>query len=167
MGGFYIKLMAFLLIAGLVSGISYAGYRYVTNLQEKNEQLTKDNVVLEENVNKLEDGIEKQGKTIGSLQRDIKKRNKIFNDTIKEFQGARDSIHRLERKLEKHDLGMLARRKPGLVEKIVNKATRNANRCFEILSGSPLTKAELAATKRSQINAECPSIANPNYKEEK
>ena len=163
MGGLYIKLIALLIVVGLVSGISYAGYRYVTNLQEKTEQLTRDNVALEENVNKLEDGIKTQGKTIGSLQRDIKKRNRIFNDTVREFQDARDSISKLERKLEKHDLGMLARRKPGLVEKIVNKATRNANRCFEILSGSPLTKAELAATKRSQINAECPSIANPNF----
>jgi hypothetical protein len=35
---------------------------------------------------------------------------------------------------------------------------------LEIASGSPLTEKELAATKPSEINRECPAIANPNYK---
>ena len=39
----------------------------------------------------------------------------------------------------------------------------NANRCMEIASGSPLTEEELAATKKSQTNTECPRLANPNY----
>jgi hypothetical protein len=29
--------------------------------------------------------------------------------------------------------------------------------------GSPLTEKEENATKKSEINSECPSIANPNY----
>jgi len=31
--------------------------------------------------------------------------------------------------------------------------------------GSPLTDKEIKATKKSEINSECPSIANPNYVE--
>ena len=38
-----------------------------------------------------------------------------------------------------------------------------ALRCVEISSGSPLTESEINATKKSEINRECPSIANPNY----
>jgi hypothetical protein len=38
-----------------------------------------------------------------------------------------------------------------------------ANRCIEIATGSPLTESEINATKKSQINGECPSLANPNY----
>jgi len=34
---------------------------------------------------------------------------------------------------------------------------------MEIASGSPLTEEELAATKKSQTNTECPRLANPNY----
>ena len=36
-------------------------------------------------------------------------------------------------------------------------------RCVEIASGAPLTEKEKTATKKSEINSECPSIANPNY----
>ena len=36
-------------------------------------------------------------------------------------------------------------------------------RCLEIASGSPLTAQELAATKKSEANNECPDLANPNY----
>ena len=64
------------------------------------------------------------------------------------------------------DIGKLAEVKPTLIERVINNATKNALRCFEIASGSPLTHDELGARKKSQINPECPSIANPNYVEE-
>ena len=71
----------------------------------------------------------------------------------------------LANKLGRHELDILAQNKPGLVEKIINRASKNELRCYEIQSGSPLTEDEKAATKKSQINGECPGIANPNYKE--
>jgi len=46
----------------------------------------------------------------------------------------------------------------------MNVATRNAMRCLEIASGAPRTQAELAAKNSSEINKECPALANPNYK---
>jgi hypothetical protein len=69
----------------------------------------------------------------------------------------------LANKLGRHELDILAQNKPGLVEKIINRASKNELRCFEIQSGSPLTHDELAARKKSEINGECPGIANPNY----
>ncbi len=57
----------------------------------------------------------------------------------------------------------LALEKPKLIEKIVNRGSERATRCVEIAGGSPLTEKELLATKKSEINTECPSIANPNY----
>ena len=69
----------------------------------------------------------------------------------------------LIKKLSEHDFGQLAEARPGLVVQIVNKVSDNANRCLEIASGSPLTESELAATKKSQTNTECPRLANPNY----
>ena len=54
--------------------------------------------------------------------------------------------------------------RPEVLERAVNRGTANALRCLEIASGAPFTAAELAATKPSEINRECPSIANPNYK---
>ena len=49
-------------------------------------------------------------------------------------------------------------------KKIINSASERAQRCVEIASGAPLTEQEINATKKSEINTECPSIANPNYK---
>ena len=60
----------------------------------------------------------------------------------------------LSDRLGKHDLGNLAENKPGLVEKIINKASDSAARCMEIASGSPLTEEEL----NGKPNRECPSF---------
>jgi hypothetical protein len=65
---------------------------------------------------------------------------------------------------EKRDWGKAAAEKPAQVERAVNRGTVNALRCLEIASGAPLTEAEKNATKPEEINKECPSIANPNYR---
>ena len=67
------------------------------------------------------------------------------------LQADRDSLNK---RLGKHDIGNLAENKPGLVEKIINKASDSAVRCMEIASGSPLTEEELNGTP----NRECPSF---------
>ena len=56
----------------------------------------------------------------------------------------------------------LHKRKIKLVEKLINKGSERATRCVEI-GKTLLTEKELLATKKSEINTECPSIANPNY----
>ena len=61
------------------------------------------------------------------------------------------------------DIGKLAIEKSKVIERIINKASDKAARCMEIASGSPLTEEEKNATKKSEINTECPSLANPNY----
>ena len=43
------------------------------------------------------------------------------------------------------------------------KTGEQIHRRLEIASGAELTEAEKNATKKSEINTECPSIANPNY----
>ena len=66
-------------------------------------------------------------------------------------------------KLKEHDLAFLAENKPGLVEKVIDKGSKDMLRCLEIVSGSPLTEEELNVTKKSKANTQCPDIANPNY----
>ena len=74
-------------------------------------------------------------------------------------------LNELDKRFNKNnrDIGKLAIEKTKVIEKIVNKGGENAARCIEIASGSPLTEKEKNATKKSEINPECPSIANPNY----
>ena len=73
------------------------------------------------------------------------------------------SIKKLDIFTMEVDREPLALEKPKLIEKIVNRGSERATRCVEIAGGSPLTEKELLATKKSEINTECPSIANPNY----
>ncbi|MDP6845991.1 MAG: hypothetical protein QF460_03480, partial [Candidatus Nanoarchaeia archaeon] len=87
--------------------------------------------------------------------------------TLGEVRDNRDALQSdkdvLIKKLSEHDFGQLAEARPALVVKIVNKERGNAKRCMEIASGSPLTEEEIAVTKKSQANLDCPRLANPNY----
>jgi hypothetical protein len=63
----------------------------------------------------------------------------------------------------KRDVGKIAVEKPKVLERIINKGAKNAARCIELASGAPHTEKELKATKKSEINPECPALANPSY----
>ena len=123
------------------------GYLYVTKLQ-------KDNAILKENAIKLETAVEDQKGVIEQQTKDLKKIRSTLEEIEKvnaRLQADRDSLNK---RLGKHDIGNLAENKPGLVEKIINKASDSAARCMEIASGSPLTEEELNGTP----NRECPSF---------
>ena len=123
------------------------GYLYVTKLQ-------KDNAILKSNQIKLESAVEDQKSVIQQQTQDLKKIRDTLTkveETNKKLQADRDSLNK---RLGKHDIGNLAENKPGLVEKIINKASDSAARCVEIASGSPLTEEELNGTP----NRECPSF---------
>ena len=134
------------LIVILLAGAG-GGYLYVNKLQ-------KDNAILKSNQIKLESAVEDQKSVIQQQTQDLKKiRNtlKEVEETNKKLKADRDSLNK---RLGKHDIGNLAENKPGLVEKIINKASDSAARCVEIASGSPLTEEELNGTP----NRECPSF---------
>ena len=123
------------------------GYLYVNKLQ-------KDNATLKTNQIKLESAVEDNNKVI---EQQIEVINKIRN-TLEIVEEEKKKLEKdkddLNKRLGKHDIGNLAENKPGLVEKIINKASKNAQRCVEIASGSPLTEEELNGTP----NRECPSF---------
>ena len=134
------------LIVILLAGAG-GGYLYVTKLQ-------KDNAILKTNQIKLESAVQESNQVIEQQTKDLKKIRstlKEVEETNKKLQADRDSLNK---RLGKHDIGNLAENKPGLVEKIINKASDSAARCVEIASGSPLTEEELNGTP----NRECPSF---------
>ena len=146
------KIIMFFIILSLAGG----GYVYVQKLQ-------KDNAILKINTVKLETAVTQNEEVIKNQVKEFEQVRTTLSTVQKqkdELQGDKDN---LSKKLQRHDLGQLAYNKPGLVVKIINKASANANRCIEIATGSPLTEDEINAVKKSQINGECPSLANPNY----
>lgn len=120
-------------------------------------------MALMENQAKLEVAVATQEATIKQQQEDMRKQAETLKVVNEEFAKAQAEKDRLAEKLSRHEIGKLAEKKPGLIEEKINRGTDNAGRCFEILSGAPLTDAEKNATKKSEINGECPSIANPAY----
>ena len=127
--------------------------------------LRADNAILKSNAVKMELANSNLEKALQSQKEDFNKiieANKQMNILINNLK---DDLENLDKRFNKNgrDIGKLATKKPGLVEDVINRATDRAKRCVEIASGSPLTEQELQATKKSEINPECPSIANPNY----
>ena len=139
------------------------GFMYVKNLKA-------DLATSEANNAKLEQSVESQKAVIKQMKEDfeamtkikaeIEKQNKILKA---EFEALDKKFNKINGKGEVRDIGDLATKRPESVEKIINKGSTNAMRCSEIAMGSPLTEKEKNATKKSEINSECPSIANPNY----
>ena len=135
-------ILALVLLAG-----AGGGYLYVNKLQ-------KDNAILKTNQVKLETAVAESNQVIEQQSKDLKK----IRSTLKEVEELNDRLQAdkdsLNKRLGKHDIGNLAENKPGLVERIINKASDSAARCVEIASGSPLTEEELNGTP----NRECPSF---------
>ena len=141
------------IVAGLAGGVIYVN------------KLRSDNALLKANQLKLEASVESQKQVIAKQKEDfqaIMKANKelgvLINNLKKDLQ---DLDKRFTKK--KRDIGKLAIERSKAIERIINSASDKAARCIEIASGSPLTEQEINATLKSQINTECPSIANPNY----
>ena len=154
-----IKAIVALIIVLVVAG----GFWYVTGLRA-------DLAVSEENSRKMTEAVEKQQEAIAQMQQEqqkIKELNNELNTTIKlqnkDMENLKDRFT-TGSSGEKRNFAKAAAAKPAALERAVNRGTVNALRCLEIASGSPLTDAEKNATKPSEINRECPSIANPNYK---
>ena len=149
---FQVKIILFFLIVSVAGG----GYVYV-------QKLRADNAILKINTTKLETAVEQNEQTIKQQTEDFAKVRTTL-DTVQAQRNALESDkNTLVKKLSEHDFGQLAEARPALVVKIVNKERDNANRCMEIASGSPLTEEEIAVTKKSKANLDCPRLANPNY----
>ena len=154
--------MRIVMIGIMLSGLA-GGVAYVYKLQA-------DNAILKENAIKLENAVSSQQAVIDQQKKDfdnILQANKELNalklTLTKELEALDDKFNKTNASGKKRDIGDLAVNRPESVERVINRASDNAVRCVEIAMGAELTEKEINATKKSEINSECPSIANPNY----
>ena len=134
--------LVLVLLAGAAGGVLYV------------QKLQKDNAILKTNQIKLETAVEESNQVIEQQTKDLKQIRTTLKKIDEENAKLQKDRDALNNRLGKHDIGNLAENKPGLVEKIINKASDSAARCMEIASGSPLTEEELNGTP----NRECPSF---------
>ena len=141
----------------MVMGLAGAGI-YVIKLRA-------DNATLKANQVKLETAITEQTKVLEQQKKDfdaIMESNKKLNVLINTFKKDLDDLDKRFTK-KNRDIGKLSIKRTESMERIVNKGGKNAARCIELASGAEHTEEELKATLKSQINPECPALANPNF----
>ena len=150
--------MIVIMLAGAGGGVVYV------------KTLKSDLATSEANNLKLEQSVESQKEVIAQAKADFESQRKITanldaqNKSLQaEFTALDKRFNKINGQGEVRDIGKLADERPKSVERVINGATTKAMRCVEIAMGSPLTEKEKNATKKSEINSECPSIANPNY----
>ena len=156
-----LKLAGVMLI--LMMAMGGMGYWYYNDTQEKMATLHANNA-------KLETAVTIQKQTIEQTKKDLRLAHDVATDTMKKFEESRKQTEEMNKKFNKvskllgaRDIGKLAQAKPRPIQKIINKGSSNMMRCFEILSGKPLTEKEANADRKSKINSMCPDIANPKY----
>ena len=139
------------------------GVMYVKTLKSDLAMSEANNLKLEESVADQKAVIAQQAndfKSILAANTALDKQNKVL---AAEFSALDERFNKINAQGEVRDIGKLAKERSSSIERVINSATKKAMRCVEIAMGAPLTEKEENATKKSQINSECPSLANPNY----
>lgn len=110
-----VKVLVVLLPIVMAAG----GYYYIQNLQSTIDRLKV-------NTSKLSDAVNAKDQEIDRLQKNVEEVMKISKEVEAERGQLANEVDSLRQKLSDHDLGFLAEKKPGLVEKIINKDIENS-----------------------------------------
>jgi len=150
----YIRVIFTLMI---ISAIAGAGM-YVMKLRSDNAVLKANQIELERSIESQQELLQQQKEDFEEILESNKQLNVLINSLKKDLED-------LDKRFNKggRDVGKIGVEKPELLEKIINNGANNAARCIELASGAPHTEEELKATKKSEINPECPALANPSY----
>ena len=134
-----LRVYILIIVLGLVGGVVYGGYYYYKDTQARIATLTENSV-------KLEQATKTQKQTIETLVADAKKFEELNKELNIKLDKANDYKNTLIAKLHKHNLTKLSIKKPGLVEKKINRGTKKLFESLEKLSGAKST-APASTTK--------------------
>ena len=155
----YVKLLLALVVMGGLAG----GVTYVYKLKADLATSEANNFKLEGSVEEQKAVIAQQALDIDNIRTAMKEQAELAKRLNASIKDLRNKFNKVNASGEKRDIGNLAEQKPKLMQRAINRGTKHALRCMEIAMGSPLTEKEKTAVKTSQINPECPDIANPKY----
>jgi len=145
-----------LILTVVIGAVGFGAWKYYQYTQEQIRIYAVNAATAELAQQESEQAIE-------ALRKDMEAVREQYTAVSEEFDRAKSRVDKLEEILSEHEIGILAQAKPKLIEKIVDKGTKDVLRCYEILTGSPLTEEEINVTKKSKANSSCPDVANPNY----
>ena len=157
-----LKVYVIIAILAVSAALGGGAIWYYNTTQAQIMQLTENNATLKSNVSRITEINEQNVLTIESLEQSFKDVQKDYNKILSDLQETRRTNAELRDRLGKHDIGALAEAKPVLVERVINNASKNAFRCMELLSGSPLNENERNAKNAKSFNSECPWLFKDN-----
>jgi hypothetical protein len=131
------------------AGIVVSGYFYVQTLKSDLE-------LAQANTTKAMEVVTSQQVVMVQLQKDIKRIQTITSDLNKKLAQAEKNVVSLSNKFDTtssgqaRDVGKDAVASPTAVEKVINRATKDAIRCGELVTG--------AQPKPDETNSQCPDL---------
>lgn len=146
----------YIILFVILAGLGGVWYKMNYDQNRRIEELIQDSTKKSAQIDTLKETITINNDTVDKLQLDYSAIKQAYSDIETEFNLYRMYGNEVKEKLNSHDLNNLALKKPELIEKILNGASKDNKRCFELLSGSPKTAAELAAKNEKEFNSECP-----------
>jgi hypothetical protein len=150
------------MLVAVVGGLG-GGVAYVYKIKADLATSEANNAKLENSITEQKAVIEQQLKDIKVIQVAMREQEELNKKLDASINNLKNKFHKINSSGKKRDIGELAVFKPRLMERAINRGTKNALRCMEIAMGAELTEKEKNATKKSQINPECPELANPSY----
>jgi hypothetical protein len=133
-----------LIIAGILFTIITSGYFYIQALQGKLEAAAE--------VQQRMEGVINQQKIVMERQTaDMKLMQDVNKDISERVNQAQSEMNALNNKFTKRELSVVAKSKPSETQVRVNRGTKDALRCNEIVTGSPLTDGEKSGKIKNSI----------------
>jgi ABC-type bacteriocin/lantibiotic exporter with double-glycine peptidase domain len=147
-----VRMILIVVVVAIIAG----GLWYVTNLKA-------DLATSEANNRQLVEATREQNLLIEQMKQDVAAIQQANAELQQQNEKQRRDVETLNSKFSKRDFGALAAEKPAVVEKLINRGTKNALRCMELAAGAPLNEAERAAKTPMEANRECPSLIDSDY----
>lgn len=143
-------------LAGAAVGVKFYIQSLNTQLELAAEQQAR-----------MKDVIDGQQKAMDAVQNDLKTMQAAQNELNGKLNEAEQGRQSLEVKFnqtkdgQSRNFSVMANKEPQRIEDSINRGTKDAGRCSEIISGSPLTPDEKDGKIRNSI---CPELL-PEYKD--
>lgn len=149
-----------IMVAVMLSSFLIASWYYVKNLQAeiKASELRE---------SKYQETIAAKDEETQSIRRDLDSMVKSQKKLSEEIKAASSNVNNLEKKFtqnkqgEPRNIRSDALSKPAAIENAINRGTRDALRCGEITTGSPLTANEKSGKVTNTI---CPDLVKVDKK---
>lgn len=135
-------------VAAIILAVSgYLLYQHYLGVLDKVGELQRENATLQVSIDLQKETIKEQQSAIREWSEAMDRFTARVEELARVTQDAASESRKLDETLSDSDLGKLAREKPGLIERRINRGTARIGRLLECATGAP--------------HPDCPDIGGP------